>query len=71
MTMTVINIAASMSRSFDFISTSRRDNDVEPDFEHHLFRFMRFEGDQQVPRNASITFICFKYHVERIFVKDA
>ena len=55
--MAVTHIAASISRSFDFILTSRRGNDVESDFVHHLFRFMRSEENHQIPRDALMTFI--------------
>jgi len=43
--MAVTHIAVSMSRPFDFILASQRDNDVEPDFVH------------QVSRDALMTFI--------------
>jgi len=55
--MIVGHIAASTSWSFDFILASRRGNEVELDFVHHLFRFLRCEEDHQVPRDALMTFI--------------
>ncbi len=55
--MTVGHIAASTSRPFDFILASRRGNEVEPDFVHHLSRFLRCGEDHQVPRDALMTFI--------------
>ena len=55
--MTVTHTTVSMSRSFDFILTSRRDNDVESDFVYHLFRFIRFEENHQISRDALMTFV--------------
>ncbi len=55
--MAVAHTAVSMSRPFDFILASRRGNDVEPDFVHHLSRFMRSGEDRQVPRDALMTFV--------------
>ena len=55
--MAVAHTAASISRPFDFLSASRRGNDVEPDFVHHLSRFMRSGVDHQAPRDALMTFV--------------
>lgn len=55
--MAVAHTAVSMSRLFDFILASRRGNDVEPDFVHHLSRFMRSGEDRQVPRDVLMTFV--------------
>lgn len=67
--MAVTHIAVSMSRSFDFILTSQRDNDVESDFIHHLFRFIRFEENHQISRDALMTFIASSIMLDAYFLK--
>jgi len=54
--MAVAHTAASTSRPFDFTLASRRGNEVEPDFIHHLSRFMRCGEDHQDPRDALMNF---------------
>lgn len=55
--MIVNHIAISTNRSFDFILTNRRDNEIELDFVHYLFKFMRCKNNYQISHDALITFI--------------
>ena len=58
--MAVAHTAATLHQPFDFVLASRRGNDsneVQPDFVHHLSRFLRIRESQQVSRNELMTFI--------------
>ena len=55
--MAVAHTAASLSRPFDFVLSSRRGNEVQPDFEHHLSRFLRLGVKHETPQNSLMTFV--------------
>jgi len=55
--MAVAHTAASLSQPFDFVLASRRGNEVQPDFIHHLSRFLRVGESHQTPRDALMAFI--------------
>ena len=55
--MIMIHTTILMNWSFNFILTSRKDNDVESNFIHHLFKFMRFDENYQIFRDTLMIFI--------------
>ena len=55
--MAVVHTAASLTQPFDFITASRRGNEVEHDFVHHLSRFLHVGESQQASRDALMTFV--------------
>ncbi|MCJ1342943.1 hypothetical protein MMC31_001132 [Peltigera leucophlebia] len=55
--MAVAHTAASLSQPFDFISASRRGNEIQSDFADHLFRFLKIGESYEIPREAQMKFI--------------
>ena len=55
--MAVIHIASSFTERFDFVFTSRRDHEIQPDFIDYLSRLLRIRKSHQALRDALITFI--------------
>ena len=55
--MTVAHTATSLIRSFDFVLASRRGNEVQSDFEHHLTRFLELESKHKTSQDALMTFV--------------
>ena len=55
--MAVAHTAASLSQPFDFVLTSRWGNEVQPDFIHHLSRFLQVKESHQTPCDALMAFI--------------
>jgi len=55
--MAVAHTAASLNQPFDFVLASRRGNEVQPDFEHHLTRFLELGLKHKASQDALITFV--------------
>ena len=55
--MAVAHTAVSINQPFDFVLASRRGNEVQPDFVHHLSRFLQVGESHQIPRDALMAFI--------------
>lgn len=53
----VAHTAASINQPFDFISTTRRGNEILPDFVGHVSRFLKLGEIHKVPRQALMKFI--------------
>ena len=55
--MAVVHTAASLTQSFNFITVSWWDNEVEHNFIYHLSRFLHVRESQQTSHDALITFV--------------
>jgi len=55
--MAVAHTAVSINQPFDFVLASCRGNEVQPDFIHHLSRFLRVRESHQTLCDALMAFI--------------
>lgn len=55
--MTVAHTATSLSQSFNFMLFSQWGNEVQSDFEHHLFKFLHLEVKHETSQNSLMIFV--------------
>ncbi len=55
--MAVAHTATSLNQPFDFVLASRRGNEVQPDFEHHITRFLELGLKHKASQDTLMTFV--------------